>query len=183
MQLDVTTINLNSHERKQNMNGKWLRKLSLPYQRSISSSGRVVSKAKGFLLFSLILVLVAVLGYGEAFAQESVQVTGVVTDAQDGSPIPGVNVIVQGSQQATGSTVGTVTSIDGEYSLNVPQNLNVLVFSFVGYQTSTIQIDGRSQINVELQQDLQLLDDVVVDLGLRLVVGLLDPGRVDAPVL
>jgi TonB-dependent starch-binding outer membrane protein SusC len=144
------------------MNENWLRKFFLPYQRSISSSERVVSAAKGFSLLSLIFILLAGFGIHDAFAQDRIQVTGTVIDAQDGSPIPGVNVVVQGSQEATGTTIGTTTSIDGTYSLNVPENLNVLLFSFIGYQSTSVDIDGRTEINIELQQDLQLLDDVVV---------------------
>ncbi|MEX2601604.1 MAG: carboxypeptidase-like regulatory domain-containing protein, partial [Balneolaceae bacterium] len=96
--------------------------------------------------------------------EEDIQLTiiGQVTDANDGSPIPGANVIVQGSEALTGSTIGTTTDLDGRYELNVPDGLNTLQVSFIGYEVQTIEIAGRTEINVALQQSVQLLDDVVV---------------------
>lgn len=97
-------------------------------------------------------------------AEEILQQTvrGRVTDAMNGTPIPGVNVVVQGSQALTGSVVGTVTDVDGNYEIEVPEGLGTLVFSFIGYRTQIVEIEGRSRIDVSLQVDVQLLDDVVV---------------------
>ena len=89
-------------------------------------------------------------------------ITGIVTDAESGEPLPGVNVIVMGSNEETGSTIGTTTRMDGTYQLDVPEELNTLVFTFVGYQRLEVNIDGRTEINVQLSSDVQLLDDVVV---------------------
>jgi TonB-linked SusC/RagA family outer membrane protein len=83
-------------------------------------------------------------------------ITGQVTDAQEGTPLPGVNVVVQGT------TVGTATDGNGEYELDVPENADVLVFSAVGYVTREIPIQGRTTINVQLQPDVEALDEVVV---------------------
>lgn len=83
-------------------------------------------------------------------------VTGVVTDAETGEPLVGVTILV------TGTTVGATTNLEGRYQITVPEDRNVLEFSFIGYQTVREEVDGREEINVELSEDLQLLDDVVV---------------------
>lgn len=97
-----------------------------------------------------------------AEAQQRVQVSGVVTDASSGEALIGVTVIVQGSLEATGTTIGTSTNIDGEYTLNVPADLNTLVFSSVGYQTLSVNIDGRTRVDVAMNADVRELDNVVV---------------------
>src|SRR5690625_852881 len=97
-------------------------------------------------------------------AEEALQVTvsGMVTDAQNGEALPGVNVIVVGSEEEMGSIIGTQTDINGSYSVNVPDALNTLAFTYIGYQRLEVDIDGRSEIDIQLQQDIQMLDDVVV---------------------
>ena len=69
------------------------------------------------------------------YAQE-VAITGVITDASDGSSIPGVTVVIKNT------TIGAVTDIDGKYSLKVKTN-DVLVFSYVGYTTQEITYNGQ----------------------------------------
>ncbi|CCH00369.1 TonB-dependent receptor plug [Fibrella aestuarina BUZ 2] len=89
-------------------------------------------------------------------------VTGRVTDAKTGDGIPGVNVLVRGTQQ------GTTTDVDGRYSLNVPSDRSELSFSFVGYLPQTIPIGNRSTINVLLAEDARSLNEVVVTaLGIK----------------
>ncbi|MEK6480995.1 TonB-dependent receptor [Catalinimonas sp. 4WD22] len=88
------------------------------------------------------------------YAQSTV--SGTVTDLENNSGLPGVNVLVKGS------TTGTVTDIDGNYSLTVPSGANTLVFSSVGYETTEVEINGQSTINVDLSPDLQSLSEVVV---------------------
>lgn len=83
-------------------------------------------------------------------------VTGVVTDAENDEPLTGVTVMV------AGTTVGTSTDIEGRYEINVPEDGTTLEFSFVGFGTVTEDIDGRSEINVAMGEDLQLMDDIVV---------------------
>lgn len=82
-------------------------------------------------------------------------VSGKVTAPEEGA-LPGVNVLVQGT------STGTVTDMDGNYSLSVPEGNDVLVFSSIGYVTQEITINGRSTINVELEADVQSLSEVVV---------------------
>lgn len=88
-------------------------------------------------------------------AQER-SVTGTVT-ADDGTgPLPGVNILVKGTTQ------GTVTDIQGRYTINVPGPEATLVFSSVGFQTREVEVESRSTIDLELSADLQSLQEVVV---------------------
>jgi len=86
--------------------------------------------------------------------QQQHEVSGTVTDAQTGEPLPGVNIVVQGT------TTGTTTNMDGEYSIEAPEDAT-LVFSFVGYQEVTVDIEGQQQINVEMEQAVTELEEVV----------------------
>ncbi len=106
------------------------------------------------MLKRAILILISMAFAFSAAAQQTV--TGVVTDAETGEPLAGVTVIV------TGTTVGASTDIDGQYELTVPEDRNTLEFSFVGFETIREDIDGRSEVNVVMGEDLQELDDVVV---------------------
>ena len=83
-------------------------------------------------------------------------VKGVVVD-NERDPLIGVTVAVLGS-----SNIGTVTDIDGKFSLSVPESKNTLVFSYIGYKTQEVSIAGRNTIEVILQSDQKLLDEVVV---------------------
>ncbi len=87
-----------------------------------------------------------------AYAQE-ITVTGKVTAG--GDEMPGVTVTVKGT------TIGTITSIDGSYKIKVKENQS-LTFSFVGYETTTIPINKRKVINVELKESTQMVDEVVI---------------------
>src|SRR5574344_2266410 len=83
-------------------------------------------------------------------------ITGVVTDGSDNSPIIGANVLIKGT------TVGTITDINGKYSIVVPAGKSVLVFSNIGYKTLEETLKGRKVINVSLKEDTEMLDEVVV---------------------
>ena len=89
------------------------------------------------------------------WAQAATTITGTVTDDQD-TPLIGVNVVVAG----TGS--GTVTDIDGSYSLSVPEGSETLRFSYLGYESVTEQINNRTTINITLGEDAAQLEEVVV---------------------
>src|SRR5690349_16489905 len=82
-------------------------------------------------------------------------VTGKVTSSEDGTPLPGVNVVAQGSTQ------GTVTGADGTYSLSLDGD-KVLVFSFIGLETQEVAMGGRTVIDVQLSPDTKQLTEVVV---------------------
>lgn len=83
-------------------------------------------------------------------------VTGRVTSAEEPEGIPGASVVVKGT------TTGTVTDIDGGYSLQVPAGSETLVFSFVGYLSKEVAIAGQSTINVSLDPDVKTLGEVIV---------------------
>ena len=90
-----------------------------------------------------------------AWAQERA-ITGKVTSAEDGSPIPGVNVILKGT------TTGTVTDIDGNYKLNVPSDQGILVYRFIGLTTHEIPIGTQSVIDVIMEAEITQLSEIVV---------------------
>ncbi len=104
---------------------------------------------------SILLVGLLFVGMQVILAQTK-QITGTVTSSDDGMPLPGVSVVVKGT------SIGITTDIDGEYELNVPEDANTLVFSFVGMQTQEVAIDDRSTVDVVMQPDLVGLDEVVV---------------------
>ncbi|UII32370.1 SusC/RagA family TonB-linked outer membrane protein [Fulvivirga ulvae] len=108
---------------------------------------------KKFLLISFMLVLI--LGHYESQAQER-SITGKVTSVDEGQPLPGVNVVLKGT------TTGTVTDIEGNYKLNVPQEGGVLVFSFIGLESQEMQIGSRAVIDVQMASDVTQLSEVVV---------------------
>ena len=100
----------------------------------------------------LVLVMIAVLPTA-IMAQG--QVTGTVVDAT-GEPIIGASVVVKGT------TTGTVTDLDGNFTIPGVSRNATLVFSYVGYRTQNIALDGRNTVNVTLEEDKQLIDEVVV---------------------
>lgn len=87
---------------------------------------------------------------------QTFKVTGKVVDATTGEALLGVNIVV------AGTTIGVVSDIDGNYSLEAPTANASLVFSFIGYTTQTIAIGGRNAIDVKLEQDTKSLEEVVV---------------------
>ncbi len=87
-------------------------------------------------------------------------ISGTVTDAQTGEALPGVNVIA--GEGAGDSPIGTTTGMNGEYEIEVPDEINTLIFSYVGYERLEVPIEGRTEINVEMGQDVQMLEDIVV---------------------
>lgn len=90
-----------------------------------------------------------------SWAQERT-INGRVTSAEDGSPLPGVNVVLKGT------TTGTVTDVSGNYALSVPGSGGTLVFTFIGLRSQEVEIGGRSVVDVQMEQDVQQLTEVVV---------------------
>ncbi len=88
-------------------------------------------------------------------SKSGLKVKGYVYCVEDGSAIPGASVIIKGT------TSGTITDINGYYSLKIPVGSNTLTFSFVGYETKNVTIDGRSYINAQLSPFVFALDEVV----------------------
>lgn len=106
----------------------------------------------------LLGIFIALIAWCNLSAQN---VSGVVTDVRDGFGLPGVSVLVPGT------TVGTVTDMDGNYTLDVDGGKE-LQFSYIGYTTVTIAINGQAKIDVQLSEDTQKIDEVVVTaLGIK----------------
>ncbi len=105
--------------------------------------------------FIFVLSLLLFVGLNLLQAQ-GVQVTGNVTSAEDGSPLPGVSVVVQGT------TIGAVTDFEGNYSITVPEASANLMFSFVGMISQAVPLAGQSVIDVVLEPSSTELDEVVV---------------------
>lgn len=91
----------------------------------------------------------------ESFSLTLAIISGTVSDAE-GNPIPGVNILVKGT------TNGTSTDSDGKYTMEVLEEDAVLVFSFIGYNTQEVPVNGRTVIDVTLMEDVQSLDEVVI---------------------
>lgn len=99
-----------------------------------------------FLL--LLLLCITLTGYAQQ------RVSGVVT-VESGDPLPGVTVSVEGT------TTGTVTDSEGNYSLELPANATTLVFSFIGMETQEVEIGNQSEIDIQLSPTVTELDEVV----------------------
>ena len=87
---------------------------------------------------------------------QQITVSGKVTDASSGNPMPGVNV------QVKETTFGAITDIGGNYSLVAPGGNVVLIFSFIGYDTYEVPVEGRTVVNVSLTETTTALDEVIV---------------------
>lgn len=102
------------------------------------------------LFFTISMMLLSYTAFGQN------GLTGQVID-NNNMPLPGVSVVIKGT------TAGTITDFDGNYNLNTElSDSTVLVFSYVGFKTQEIVVDGQSVINVLMEEDTSLLDEVVV---------------------
>jgi len=109
---------------------------------------------KTFLL--LILFVGLSLDWVNSEDLQQMRVTGKVSDSKTGDGLPGVNVII------LGTTIGTITETNGNYSINVPGASSVLSFSFLGYISQSVTVGNQSVINVNLVEEVTALDEVVV---------------------
>ena len=100
-----------------------------------------------------ILILFSMLA--SSYGQQT-KISGIVTDMATKEPLIGVNVSLKGT------VTGTITNVDGGYSLNVPSLTGELVFSYVGYLQEEVAIDGRVIINMTLLPSMEYLDELVV---------------------
>lgn len=105
---------------------------------------RVVLLLAGFLLMGM-----------SGFAQMKT-ITGKVISSDDNSPIPGVSIVVKGTTQ------GTISRMDGTYSMQVASDAKILVFSFVGYRTQEVPLTSQNSYNITLEADVLAVDEVVV---------------------
>lgn len=101
-----------------------------------------------------LLVCLLLFGFSAAFGQD-IQIKGTVTAAEDGSPLPGVYVLIKGTN------TGTATDVNGAYQVTSPSNAT-LVFSSVGYKTQEVVLAGQSQLDVVMALDVTEVDEIVV---------------------
>lgn len=102
----------------------------------------------------IILLLLSVVSL-KVDAQQRV-IIGTITSGTDKAPIPGANV------QIKGTTVGSITDLDGNFTINVSSESSVLVFSYIGYVTQEITVGSKSRIDVQLLEDIKQLGEVVI---------------------
>lgn len=103
----------------------------------------------------LLIMMMMLFSVSISFGQEKV-VTGTVTEADTGEAIPGANVLIKGTAN------GTVTDLDGKYSLNVSGQTDVLVYSFVGFVSEEIAVGNQSVLDIALISDVTALSEIVV---------------------
>ena len=99
------------------------------------------------LLFFLLMAPVYIFG--------QTSLTGTVTEQSTSIPLPGVNVVIKGT------STGTATDFDGNYRIDV-NNGDVIVFSYIGYQSLEMTYTGQSNLNVQLTEDASQLDEIVI---------------------
>lgn len=114
--------------------------------------GKYLAKTTGRLLLSLVGILCCT---HMSIAQE-LSVSGTVT-GPTGDPEAGVLVVMKGD-----NTKGAITDVDGHYTVVLPSGKSVLIFSMLGYKTVEVPVNGRSKVNVVMENDANQLDDVVV---------------------
>lgn len=118
----------------------------------LALAGRMLAK------LSLFVIFLAVGGpvYAREIASPKQTITGKVTDKTSGEALPGVNVLIEGSM------IGTTTTAEGNFSLEVTNENAILVFSYVGYTLQKVPVAGRSVLDIQLEVDLRKLEEVVV---------------------
>ena len=105
---------------------------------------------------SLCMILLAVgIGSANTLVYQGNTVTGTITSSEDNSALPGVNIVEKGT------TNGTITDMDGKYSLKVGDNAT-LTISSVGYVSEDVPVNGRSVIDLSMSPDITALSEVVV---------------------
>jgi len=102
-----------------------------------------------------LLVIVFVFSAVNTFAQTTT-ITGTITDANDGMELPSVTVLEKGTSN------GTTSDFDGNYTLEISNKNATLEFSFLGYKTKEVTLNGESMLNVTLEQSAEALDEVVI---------------------
>src|SRR5690606_22198932 len=95
-------------------------------------------------------------GKAAATDEMAIQIRGIVTSATDQTGLPGVTVIEKGTNN------GTVTNLNGEYTLEVTGTSSVLVFSYVGFESQEINVGARTEINVSMVESIDTMNEVVV---------------------
>lgn len=118
----------------------------------------LITKQKKLKTFLWLLLVMLLIQGSALYAQQTI--TGKVSEAASGETLIGATVVIKGT------ATGAVTNVDGNYSINVPNLQDTLVFSFVGYQSQEVPITGRMVINIQMQvSDVMLSEMVVIGYG------------------
>lgn len=131
------------------------RKLMFPSVFSVTSNS-IFKKPEALFKIAFLSVLMVSLVQTNLFAQNEHEVSGTVTDATSGETLPNVTIVVEGTD------VGTTSDLEGEFSITVPDAEGSLRFTFVGYETQTVPIEGRSQIDIAMEQTVISGDELLV---------------------
>ncbi len=108
---------------------------------------------KNYLLLTCVLVLIFVT---QNVLAQTRNVTGTITEQSSGQPLPGVTIIVKGTSE------GTISDVEGKYSIAVPTSGGTLVFSYVGYIIEEVEVSTQNQVDIQLIEDVTNLEEVVV---------------------
>ena len=115
---------------------------------------RNTNKKRGSTVWLLATILLMSFGLQVSYAQKSV--SGTIISGDENEPLPGVNVILKGT------ATGTVTGLEGDYKIDVPNDEAVLVFSSVGYVSEEIVVGSQSVIDITLAADITALSEIIV---------------------
>jgi TonB-dependent starch-binding outer membrane protein SusC len=108
------------------------------------------------LLRFTVTPLMFLLFFAGTVYSQNLTVQGKITDSRTGDALAGVNVVVQGT------TTGVISDLTGNYSITVPSASSTLVFSYIGYSSLSVQVNGRTTLNVTLTEGAKALDEIVV---------------------
>lgn len=114
----------------------------------------MIKQLQHAIFYKLLAVIPLLFMWSTAYAQH--EVTGTVVDANTQEPLPGVSILIQGTEQ------GTSSNLDGEFEIVTTDDQAVLVFTYIGYTRQEVPIDGRSELTVNLEPSVLQGDDVVV---------------------
>jgi TonB-dependent starch-binding outer membrane protein SusC len=141
------------------MNNNKLRKSISSYWSTVRSLElfTILPKAGKKIFYGIFaILLVTGIGFGDVFAQQEHQVSGTVTDAATGESLPGVNIMIVGTE------TGTTTDLDGQYSITLSSPDESLRFSYIGYEEIVIDVQGQDIIDVDLQAAVISGEELVV---------------------
>lgn len=115
----------------------------------------LLSRCLKLTLGGFLVIAVSAFGVSGVHAQD-VEVEGVVLDAKDDTPLPGVNIVEEGTQN------GTTTDVEGRFAFAVSDPNATLLFTFVGFREKRVELDGQTDLTVRLEESVQALEGVVV---------------------
>jgi len=103
-----------------------------------------------------LLIFIAICMVSLGVYAQTLTISGVVTQAEDNTPLPGVSIV------AVGTTIGAITDFEGRYSITVPESVSTLRFTFVGMRTEEIEIGSQTTIDLVMEAGTEALDEVIV---------------------